>query len=153
MALENNSVRLRVNGLLIENESLIMVQLLSPVNNKWIWMPPGGGVHFGESLQNAVKREMLEETGLMVTVGPLWYLHEVIAGGVHAVEFYYRCEKYGGTLRTGTDPEYRDSRQIIRDVACVPFDNLTRSDIYPEYLRNGFVSDYRNELRHLPKFI
>jgi ADP-ribose pyrophosphatase YjhB (NUDIX family) len=39
--------------------------------DKWPWGPLGGIVHYGESLPAALRREILEETGLEVEVGPL----------------------------------------------------------------------------------
>jgi ADP-ribose pyrophosphatase YjhB (NUDIX family) len=35
------------------------------------WAPPGGIIHYGEGLPEALQREILEETQLHVTVGPL----------------------------------------------------------------------------------
>ncbi len=149
-----NKVRVRVNGLLVEEDALLMVQLLSPVAGKLIWMPPGGGVRFGESLTEALKREMREETGIEADPGPLWYLHEVITDKVHAVEFYYLCRRQGGLMQKGTDPEHSREDQIIRDVAFLSFKDLGRSDIHPAYLRTGFLGDYTDESSSgLPKFI
>ncbi len=149
-----NKVRVRVNGLLVEEDALLMVQLLSPVAEELIWMPPGGGVNFGEVLTDALKREMREETGIEVVPGPLWYLHEVITDEVHAVEFYYLCRRLGGMMQKGTDPEYPRHDQIIRDVAFLPFLDLDRADIHPAYLRTGFLGDYLDEIGSgLPKFI
>ena len=149
-----NTVRIRVNGLLVQDNSLLMVRLMSPVAGRLIWMPPGGGVTFGESLTATLQREMHEETGLKVAPGPLWYLNEVIHDDVHAVEFYYFCEQVGGTLRTGNDPEYSEDDQIIRDVAFLPLATLDRDDIHPAYLRKGFAEDLRmKQGQVLPKFI
>jgi 8-oxo-dGTP diphosphatase len=149
-----NRVRVRVNGLLVRDRSILMVQLHSPVAGRHIWMPPGGGVRFGEPLLSALQREMVEETGIRVSVGPLWYLHEIIHKNVHAVEFYYLCRHEAGSLRTGTDPEYSESEQIITDAAFLPFDRLVEKDIYPAYLREGFVADYlEQEKRSFPRII
>lgn len=152
-----NRIRVRVNGLLIENDSILMVRLFSPVRRKLIWMPPGGGLIFGEKLEDTLKREMKEECGVQVAPGPLWYLNEVLADEIHAVEFYFRCERISGSITIGSDPEYSQEEQIIHDVAFLPFARLDKPDIYPAYLRKYFARDIRDAGSdrgiRVPKFI
>ncbi|MEX0679872.1 MAG: NUDIX hydrolase [Balneolales bacterium] len=147
------TVRVRANGLLTDGDALLMVNLISPVTGGAIWMPPGGGVRFGERLTNAVERELREETGLEVLAGPLWYIHEVRSQEVHAVEFYFHCEKRRGTVQKGVDPELPECDQIIRDVAFIPFDQLDHPDVYPRYLQKGFPADCLDQSVPLPKII
>ncbi|MDI6401551.1 NUDIX domain-containing protein [Balneolaceae bacterium ANBcel3] len=146
-------IRLRVNGLLADEGRLLMVRLYSPVVRKMIWMPPGGELLFGESMAQGVSREMKEETGLTVEAGPLWYVHEVQANGIHAVEFYFKCRKQGGALITGTDPEYGESEQIIEETAYLDYNRLKEEDIYPEYLRYGLIKDLSDENFTPPRVI
>nr|WP_272491731.1 NUDIX domain-containing protein [Natronogracilivirga saccharolytica] len=150
-----NRVRVRVNGLVVRDQALLMVNLHSPVTNELIWMPPGGGLGFGETLHGALVREIKEETGVTVEAGPLWYLQEVHATGIHAVEFYFFCHYKAGEPVAGVDPEYSKEQQIIRGADFIPFDRLGRSDIFPEYLRNGFAEDLSDPERQkeLPGFI
>ncbi|MDZ7689989.1 MAG: NUDIX domain-containing protein [Balneolaceae bacterium] len=61
-------IRIRVNGLLVKDNALLMVRMRSPVTNQQVWMPPGGGLQFKESMEACLKREFLEETGLQVEV-------------------------------------------------------------------------------------
>jgi len=53
-------------ALLVEADSLILVELFSPIKNKYIWTPPGGGFEFEESLEITVEREFQKETGIEV---------------------------------------------------------------------------------------
>ena len=41
--------------------------------NAFVWEFPGGRIHFREDLQNALSREVKEETGLIVSVGDILY--------------------------------------------------------------------------------
>ncbi|WP_328731900.1 NUDIX domain-containing protein [Streptomyces caniferus] len=61
---------------------------------------PGGGQHPGESLSDAVRREVDEETGLTVTVNRLLWLREYIGANhdhpvseasTHRIEAIFRC--------------------------------------------------------------
>jgi 8-oxo-dGTP diphosphatase len=75
------------------------------------WSLPGGGVEIGETLESCVRREMREETGLDVEVGPLVEVFERITrDGDDRVQFHYvlvdyLCWSVGGELRPGSDAE------------------------------------------------
>lgn len=60
------------------------------------WSLPGGRVEAGESLAAAVVRELLEETGTAVEVGPLVEVVELIENAYHYVILDYLCERADG---------------------------------------------------------
>jgi ADP-ribose pyrophosphatase YjhB (NUDIX family) len=76
---------------------------------KGYWSLPGGVLEVGELAEAAVQREVLEETGLRVTIRGLVKVFERIqrdAGGrpeYHYVLLDYFCEPTGGDLRAGDD--------------------------------------------------
>jgi ADP-ribose pyrophosphatase YjhB (NUDIX family) len=73
------------------------------------WTLPGGRLELGESLETGVAREALEETGLVVDVGPLVEAFDRIlldADGkvrYHYVLIDYLCRPRGGELAAGGD--------------------------------------------------
>jgi 8-oxo-dGTP diphosphatase len=67
------------------------------------WSLPGGKVERGESLTAALAREILEECGLVVSVGPLVEVVELIDERVHYVILDYLCALRSGALRAGDD--------------------------------------------------
>lgn len=56
-----------------------------------IWTFPGGKVRGGETIAEAVEREVLEETGLRVVAGPLVEIVEIVREGYHYVIHDHLC--------------------------------------------------------------
>lgn len=98
-----NKVRVRVCGLCWQEDAILMVKHKMGDND--FWAPPGGGVDFGEPLEEALKRELLEETGLRVTPVKFLFGCEFINKPLHAIELFFEVVKLSGILKHGTDPE------------------------------------------------
>jgi 8-oxo-dGTP diphosphatase len=103
-------VRVRVCGICWDNERLLLVNHLgiTPTN---FWAPPGGGIEFGQSIEETLTREFLEETGLQIERGKFLFGCEYIHSPIHAIELFYSLDIVAGSLKTGFDPEL----QIIED--------------------------------------
>jgi ADP-ribose pyrophosphatase YjhB (NUDIX family) len=99
---------LGVGGLIFRRESILLVERgREPL--KGYWSLPGGLVETGEKLEDALKREILEETGLRIQPVKLFEIFQRImhdpAGRVeyHYVLADYVCKVVGGELRAGDD--------------------------------------------------
>ncbi len=69
------------------------------------WVLPGGHLDPGESLWDALAREMEEETGLAVENGRLWAVSEFRAPDRHVLDCTFLVSEFSGRPQLGTDPE------------------------------------------------
>ncbi|MGC4083111.1 MAG: NUDIX hydrolase [Vicinamibacterales bacterium] len=95
------------------------------------WSLPGGAVEVGETLTAAIQREVFEETGLVVAVGPIVdVLDRIHTDGDGRVEFHYvlidyLCAVVGGSLHPQSDAD--DACWASRDeLAAFQLQPLTR---------------------------
>jgi 8-oxo-dGTP diphosphatase len=141
-----NRIRVRVGALIFDEprdpRAVLLVEHFGIHGPESFWTPPGGGIEFGESLADGLRREVREETGLHTTVGPLRYVLDFIRPPLHAVSFYFEAQSEAGRPRTGSDPELGE--QLIRSVRFVPFEELDRLNVYPEGLAERLPGDARD---------
>ena len=70
------------------------------------WEPPGGVLELEETVEDGVRREVLEETGLVVEVERLTGVYKNMTRGI--VSLVFRCRVTGGAL--GLSDEVRECR-------------------------------------------
>jgi 8-oxo-dGTP diphosphatase len=118
-----------VGGVVIENGRALLIRRGSePLRGEW--SIPGGTLELGETLQEGVTRELLEETGLEVRVLDLIEVFDRIFPNekaplavpnrpprFHFVIADYLCERIGGEARAGSD---------VTDVAFAGEDELAQ---------------------------
>jgi 8-oxo-dGTP diphosphatase len=147
-----NKLRVRVCGILIENQKILLVKHRSIVENGVLWAPPGGGMHFSESAEHALIREFEEETGLKVKVEKYLFTHEFLKPPLHAIELFFKVSRLEGEVKRGYDPEMDTDEQIITDVAFLEINQLMKieNDSLHNVLR---MIDKLNDLLYLEGYV
>ena len=99
--------RLAARALILHEDRLLLVNAY-PDAHLGLWCAPGGGCEAGQSLPQNLSREVMEETGLTIEVGPPVLVNEFHdpQTGFHQVDLFFRCTLAGGEIDDAwTDPE------------------------------------------------
>lgn len=116
-----NKVRVRACGVCYDDNNRLLMVNHASITATDFWAPPGGGIEFGQSIQECLTKEFREETGLNIVPSDFLFGCEYIQKPIHSIELFYLVTIHSGKLKTGHDPEI----QIIKDVRFMSADELT----------------------------
>lgn len=129
--MNSRSPRLAARAILLHEGRLLLVNAW-PGGMSDLWCAPGGGVEPGHSLPDNLRREVREETGLDIAVGPLALVNEFhdLASGFHQVELFFRATIALGAI----DPGWRDPAGVVTRRRFFARDELAAIRLKPDSL-------------------
>lgn len=124
-------IRLATRGLIFKDNKLLLVNAW-PDGQSDLMCAPGGGAELHQSLPDNLRREVFEETGLTVTVGPCVLINEFHDpdGDFHQVDIYFRCTLVAGEL----SESWEDIDRVVTDRRWVTRDELATLRVKPDSL-------------------
>ena len=118
-----------------KNEVLLLKRTLNTRNEAGFWSKPGGGVEFGEKVEDAVKREIKEELGVDIElVKFLGFTNHILESEKqHWIAFNYLAKIVGGELKNLEPKKHEEIKWFcLKDLP----EKITQTTLEPinEYL-------------------
>lgn len=113
-------------GLIINNGKIALMKTSSTGRYQF----PGGGVDLGESMEEALRREVKEETGLVIDTAKLIDCNDLFFEYTpekycfHSIQFFYLCSVESTELVA--DDKVNDNEAVMP--RWIPIDSLKKED-------------------------
>ncbi len=131
---QSQEIRVGASAVIVRDGAVLLIGYDPDDGSEFHYNFPGGGIKTGEGLHEAVQREVWEETGAEVEVGPLLFVTEYVPsrhgnryGAVQKLSLFFRC-----TLRPGSEPQQPEAPTDVQaGVYWVPLSDLPAAPLLP----------------------
>ncbi|MBD3223698.1 MAG: NUDIX domain-containing protein [Caldithrix sp.] len=130
----------RARAIIINSDKILLINRIKSSGSYWVI--PGGGVESGETHEQAIKRECLEELGIRVGVQKLFLQRSSDKPETEGQqEFFYLCDVIGGQIGTGQGPEFQVGTQYKGEyrIKWIDLKDLSEINLKPEEVKNKII--------------
>ena len=136
-------IRNSAKAIIIQGDKVLLTK--NQDNDGYFYLFPGGGQEHGETIQQALIRECMEEVGQQVEIGELLHVREYIGKNheyasddfdVHQVEYYF-ISKIVNETKGNIEPTNPDSHQV--GIEWIAINDLPEYRVYPKTLRKYII--------------
>lgn len=132
-----SSIRNSAKAIIIENHQLLLSKVIACDKETIMYILPGGGQDWGETLHDALKRECIEELGAEIMIHNLALVREYLGanfftsvGELHQIEYMFQCDLI-------TRPDINKATSDIEaeiGFEWIPINELQNYNFYPKAL-------------------
>lgn len=146
----NKWFRYRAAAIIVENDCV----LLAENSDVDYYYSVGGGVHMGETAENAVLREVFEETGIHYEIDRLAVIHEnffnenidALKGlDCHEISFYYLMKPRNSQQLDSNSHTCFGTKEHMY---WIPIDRLDKVKAFPSFLKD-YLSREHSGIEHI----
>jgi 8-oxo-dGTP pyrophosphatase MutT (NUDIX family)/HEPN domain-containing protein len=122
--------RISAAGIVLHRKKVLLVRYSNPDGTTFL-VGPGGGVKDGESLTQAIVREVKEETGIEVLPSKMLFVEDLESKSRRMVKIWFLCKFIGGKLIKTKAA----AQEGIVDVNWYTKEQLENETVYPQILK------------------
>ncbi len=125
MVPETKRTRIRVAALIVREGKILLA--MHEKGGRRYWLLPGGGVEYGESIEEALVRELQEEAWLEIIPGDILWIVDSIPDDHHrhVLNLILSAQALSDVLSPHPDA-------VLRDVQWIEVEHLAELEIFPD---------------------
>jgi 8-oxo-dGTP diphosphatase len=137
----SGKIRIRVAVIIPRNDEILLVRHVK--EDRQYWLIPGGGLDFGETIDECARREIKEETNIDVKLLKLLFISESVSREYerHLVNLFF----LGQALNPDCElTVLRDER--VQEARFVPVSQLNNLELHPPvatFITHAFKNEFR----------
>jgi len=135
-----DTYRVSASALIFDQDHVLLNTCKNPDGSTFL-LGPGGGIKAGEDVAEALRREVQEETGLLVTKQKLLFIEDLLFTNRRILKIWFLCDIAGGSLV----PKPQDSPEGIVAVDWYTKEQLVSKTVYPSLLLGHEWSEFFSE--------
>jgi 8-oxo-dGTP diphosphatase len=136
-------------GALVVHEDRILLVRHHKADAYDFWVAPGGGAEGDEDLQATLRREVEEESGLVVEPERIVYIEELLTPDTRECKVWFHARLISGELSTSTREA---AREYIIDAQFLARTEFEGKIVFPPVLNNVFWADLETGFRE-PRYL
>jgi 8-oxo-dGTP diphosphatase len=140
--------RIAAGALVVHENRVLLVRHHRPDAYDF-WVGPGGGAEGGEDLHAALRREVKEESGLVVEPERIAYIEELLVPDTRECKVWFYARLVAGELSTAT-PEA--AHEYITDAKFLSRAEFEGKIVFPPVLNSVFWADLEAGFRE-PRYL
>ncbi len=156
MDFKKQHIKTSVVACIIDKKERVLLtqRCIEPFCDQWVM--PGGKIDHGESILDALHREVREEVGLEIQIDRLIDVYEHVGVGHkndHYVILYYRAHPSSGSVKINTDEVTRAAwvpPEQLNQVSMTPGTRHILAQVFPSCLIDPGVPE--DELANINQF-
>jgi mutator protein MutT len=132
--------RIRAVAILIKNDEVLLIHRK---NDKEYFVFPGGGVEVGENVEQAVLRELMEETTIEAKINKLLY-HHIYDDDIE--QYFYLCDYIKGEPKLAENSPEKIKMLKGEDFynpLWIKIEELKDMLVYPLEIKDLIIADYK----------
>lgn len=140
-------IRIRIAVVIPKDDEILLVRHVK--GNRQYWLIPGGGIDFGETIEDCARRELKEETNKDIKLLKLLFVSESVSKEYdrHLVNLFFL-----GHVFNPDEPLEVKGDERVHEARYVPVDKLGEIELHPPvatFLKKAFKNNFQGPTQFL----